>query len=70
MLTFSREHRVVLLKRVLQGEGDTQELDITVPVPDQQFLVRLDVLAGLIEDLTLALNGNQILFLWEACTLH
>ena len=70
MLTFSRKHRVVLLKRVLQGEGDTQELDITVPVPDQQLLSRLDVLTGLIEDLTLALEGNQILFFWEARTLH
>lgn len=53
----------------LEADGNAQELHVAVAIPDQQLLPRCDLFAALIEDLALALQGCQVLLLWEAGTV-
>lgn len=59
-----------VLSRVFQREWDPEELRVAVPVPHQELLAWTDLLADLVEDLTLDLNRHQVLLLWEASALH
>lgn len=61
---------VVVLFGVFQGERDAEELHVAVAIPHQQLLSGLDVFAGLVENLTLHLNSNEVLLVWETSTLH
>lgn len=64
-LTFCGRGRLGVLLGVPEGERDAQELHVAVPVPHQQLLARLDVFAGLVEDLPLHLHGDQVLLVGE-----
>lgn len=70
ILTLGGKKRVALLSAVLQGEGDAEELHVAVAVPHQQLLARLDVFAGVVEDLGLHLHGDQVLLVREPGAFH
>lgn len=69
ILTLSGKRFKAVVYKLLECEWDPQELDVTVSVPHKQLLLRLDVLARLVEDLRVALHGNQVLLLGEARAL-
>lgn len=50
----------------LEADGDAQELQVAIAIPDQQLLPRRDLFAALVVDLALGLQGREVLLLWEA----
>lgn len=69
-LTFGVLRGFLALYHALQADGDAQKLHVAIAVPHQQLLLREDFLAGLVEDLSLALDSSQILLLGEPGTVH
>lgn len=69
-LTFTVRLDRLPFRRSLQADRDAQELQVAIPVPDQQLLAGRDLFAALVEYLPLALQGRQVLLLGEAGAVH